>query len=56
MAEIEVSQLSPSLRKSAAQARTALAQGNYDYVLEVSKQILKVAPECLAVRLSLIHI
>lgn len=50
MADISVSELLPSAQKLAVQARNAQRQGNWDYVLEVSDQLLRIEPGCIAVR------
>lgn len=50
MAEIPVASLPDSLQKQAESARTAFAQGNDAYVLELCHAILAAAPACLPVR------
>jgi hypothetical protein len=50
MADVSVAQLSPRLQKLATQARWAAAQGNHGYAIELSGQILKEVPGCIAVR------
>jgi tetratricopeptide (TPR) repeat protein len=50
MPEIPVSSLDPRHQKLVENARIALERGNFDYVLEVAGQVLKVQPGCLPVR------
>ena len=50
MADVTVAQLSPHLQQLATQVRTASAQGNHPYVIELSGQILRESPGCIAVR------
>jgi tetratricopeptide (TPR) repeat protein len=50
MPEVSVTSLDPRHQKLIENARVALDRGNFDYVLEVSSQILKVQPGCLPVR------
>ena len=50
MADVTVAQLSPRLQKMATQVRTVSAQGNHAYVIELSEQILRESPGCIAVR------
>ncbi|MEY4939294.1 MAG: hypothetical protein RIQ93_1029 [Verrucomicrobiota bacterium] len=50
MAEIPVTALDPRHQKMIENARVALDRGNFDYALEVTTQVLKAAPGCVAVR------
>ena len=50
MAEVPVASLDSRQQKLVENARLALERGNFDYVIEVTAQILKSAPGCLAVR------
>jgi tetratricopeptide (TPR) repeat protein len=50
MAEVPVGSLDPRQQKLVENARVALERGNLGYALEVTAQVLKVAPGCLAVR------
>ncbi len=50
MPEIPVLSLDFRLQKQLENAQVALQQGNLDYVLEVTAQVLKSAPGCLPVR------
>lgn len=50
MPDTSVSELDSRRKLLAANARTALAKGNLDYVMETTAEILKAAPGCLAVR------
>jgi tetratricopeptide (TPR) repeat protein len=50
MPEVPVSSLDPRHQKLIENARVALERGNLDYTLEVTAQVLKTAPGCLAVR------
>ena len=50
MAEVPVASLDPRQQKLVDNARVALERGNLDYALEVTAQVLKAAPGCLAVR------
>lgn len=50
MPEIPVASLDPRHQRLVENARVALERGNLDYVLEVTSQVLKVAPGCLPVR------
>lgn len=50
MPEIPVSSLGPRAQKMIENARVALQRGNFDYVVEVTGQVLKQTPGCLAVR------
>jgi tetratricopeptide (TPR) repeat protein len=50
MAEVSVASLDPRHQKLIENARVALERGNFDYVLEVTAQVLKAAPGCLPVR------
>src|SRR4051812_43239860 len=50
MAEVPVASLDPRHQKLIDNARIALERGNFDYVLEVTSQVLKAQPGCLPVR------
>jgi tetratricopeptide (TPR) repeat protein len=50
MPEIPVSSLDPRVQKQIENSQIALQRGNLDYVLDVTSQVLKVAPGCLPVR------
>jgi tetratricopeptide (TPR) repeat protein len=50
MPEVPVSTLDPRIQKQLENAQTALQRGNFDYVIEVTNQVLKGAPGCLQVR------
>ncbi len=50
MPEIPVSSLDPRLQKQLENAQVALQRGNFDYVIDVTSQVLKTAPGCLPVR------
>ncbi len=50
MAEVSVSALESRLRKLAEKARAARESGDLDYALEACAEVLKVAPQCVAVR------
>jgi tetratricopeptide (TPR) repeat protein len=50
MPEVPVASLDPRHQKLIENARVALDRGNFDYVLEVTAQVLKAAPGCLPVR------
>jgi tetratricopeptide (TPR) repeat protein len=50
MPEITVTSLDPRIQKQLENAQTALQRGNFDYVIEVTTQVLKTAPACLPVR------
>lgn len=50
MPEVPVASLDPRHQKLVENARVALDRGNFDYVLEVTAQVLKAAPGCLPVR------
>lgn len=50
MPEIPVSSLDPRIQKQIENSQIALQRGNLDYVLDVTSQVLKVAPGCLPVR------
>src|SRR4051812_13842802 len=50
MPEIPVGSLDPRHQKLIENARVALERGNFDYVLEVTAQVLKTQPGCLPVR------
>lgn len=50
MPEVPVSSLDPRIQKQIENSQIALQRGNLDYVLDVTSQVLKVAPGCLPVR------
>lgn len=50
MPEVLVASLDPRHQKLVENARVALDRGNFDYVLEVTSQVLKLTPGCLPVR------
>ena len=50
MPEVSVASLDPRHQKLIENARVALERGNLEYVLEVTSQVLKAQPGCLAVR------
>jgi tetratricopeptide (TPR) repeat protein len=50
MTEQSVASLDPRLQKLAESARVAFERGNLDYVLELCREVLAVAPGCLPVR------
>src|SRR5205809_2824288 len=50
MPEVTVASLDPRHQKMIDNARVALDRGNFDYVLEVTAQVLKAVPGCLPVR------
>ncbi|MCF3651995.1 hypothetical protein [Synoicihabitans lomoniglobus] len=50
MPEVALSALDPGLQKLATQVRTSLEQGNHDFVIAASRQILAAHPGCLVVR------
>lgn len=50
MPDTPLAALDARLQKLAENARVALDRGNLDYALEVTTQVLKVAPGCVAVR------
>lgn len=50
MPEVPVASLDSRQQKLVENARVALERGNFDYVLEVTAQVLKAAPGCLPVR------
>jgi tetratricopeptide (TPR) repeat protein len=50
MPEVPVASLDPRHQKLIENARIALERGNLDYAIEVTGQVLKAAPGCLAVR------
>ncbi|WP_414661531.1 tetratricopeptide repeat protein [Horticoccus sp. 23ND18S-11] len=50
MPEVSVASLDPRHQKLVENARVALDRGNFDYVLEVTSQVLKMQPGCLPVR------
>jgi tetratricopeptide (TPR) repeat protein len=50
MPEVLVASLDPRHQKLVENARVALDRGNFDYVIEVTSQVLKMTPGCLPVR------
>lgn len=50
MTEVAVSSLDPRVQKQLESAQNALQRGNFDYVVDVTAQILKLNPGCLPVR------
>jgi len=50
MAEQSVASLEPRLQKLVESARTAFERGNFDYAIELAREVLAVAPGCLPVR------
>lgn len=50
MTEVTVLSLDPRVQKQIENSQIALQRGNLEYVLDVTEQILKNAPSCLAVR------
>src|SRR4051812_17475850 len=50
MPEVTVASLDPRHQKLIENARIALDRGNFDYVTEVTAQVLRAAPGCLPVR------
>ncbi len=50
MAGLEQTSLSPRQQRLAEKARVALAHGQFDYVREVTGEILRAAPSCVSVR------
>ena len=50
MPEVPVASLDPRHQKQLENARVALERGNFDYVAEVTAQVLKAVPGCLPVR------
>jgi tetratricopeptide (TPR) repeat protein len=50
MPEVSVTSLDPRVQKQIENAQTALQRGNFDYVIDVTAQVLKTAPGCLPVR------
>ena len=50
MQEVPLTSLDVRLQKQVENAQVALQRGNYDYVIEVTGQVLKHAPGCLPVR------
>lgn len=50
MQEVPLTSLDVRLQKQVENAQVALHRGNYDYVIEVTSQVLKHAPGCLPVR------
>jgi tetratricopeptide (TPR) repeat protein len=50
MPEVPVASLDVRHQKMVENARVALERGNFDYVLEVTAQVLKAQPGCLPVR------
>jgi hypothetical protein len=50
MAEVPITALEPRQQKMVENARVALERANFDYVIEVTTQVLKASPGCLPVR------
>jgi tetratricopeptide (TPR) repeat protein len=50
MPEVPLTSLDVRLQKQVENAQVALQRGNFDYVIEVTSQVLKHAPACLPVR------
>ncbi|MBI2511109.1 MAG: hypothetical protein HYV96_03975 [Opitutae bacterium] len=50
MSEQTVASLEPRWQKLVESARTAFERGNYDYAIELSREVLAAAPGCLPVR------
>ncbi len=50
MQEVPLNSLDVRLQKQVENAQVALQRGNYDYVIEVTSQVLKHSPGCLPVR------
>ncbi|MBC8008901.1 MAG: hypothetical protein H7067_02235 [Burkholderiales bacterium] len=50
MQEVPLTSLDVRLQKQVENAQVALQRGNFDYVIEVTGQVLKHAPGCLPVR------
>mgnify|MGYP001198483175 CR=1 FL=1 len=50
MQEVPLTSLDVRLQKQVETAQVALQRGNFDYVIEVTAQVLKHAPGCLPVR------
>lgn len=50
MDEQSVASLEPRLQKLVESARVAFERGNYDYAIELARDVLAVAPGCLPVR------
>lgn len=50
MQEVPLTSLDARLQKQVENAQVALQRGNFDYVIEVTGQVLKHAPGCLPVR------
>jgi tetratricopeptide (TPR) repeat protein len=50
MQEVPLTSLDARLQKQVETAQVALQRGNFDYVIEVTAQVLKHAPGCLPVR------
>ncbi|MSU22841.1 MAG: hypothetical protein EXS32_03355 [Opitutus sp.] len=50
MPDVPVTSLDPRHQKQLENARVALDRGNFDYVAEVTAQVLKAVPGCLPVR------
>jgi len=50
MPEVPVASLDPRHQKLVENARIALDRGNFDYVIEVTSQVLAMTPGCLPVR------
>lgn len=50
MPEQSVASLEPRLQKQVESARVAFERGNYDYTIELAREVLAAAPGCLPVR------
>lgn len=50
MTELAVASLEPRLQKLVESARVAFERGNYDYAIELARDVLATAPGCLPVR------
>jgi tetratricopeptide (TPR) repeat protein len=50
MTEQSVASLEPRLQKLVESARTAFERGNFDYAIELARDVLTAAPGCLPVR------
>lgn len=50
MPEQSVASLEPRLQKLVESARVAFERGNYDYAIELAREVLATAPGCLPVR------
>ena len=50
MPEVTILSLDPRVQKQIENSQIALQRGNLEYVLDVTAQVLKIAPSCVAVR------